>query len=70
MHLSFHILDTKINNNKNILDNLKIDNKYNKDFLNLLIIENKNLKFRIIELEKNINLINIFLNLKLDNTIN
>ena len=70
MHLSLHILDTKINNNKNILDNLKIDNKYNKDFLNLLIIENKNLKFRIIELEKNINLINIFLNLKLDDTIN
>jgi len=70
MDLSLHILDTKINNNKNILDNLKIDNKYNKDFLNLLIIENKNLKFRIIELEKNINLINIFLNLKLDYIIN
>ena len=37
---------------------MKIDYKNTKEKLNLLILENNNLKFRIIELEKNINLIN------------
>ena len=58
MNIPLHILNTKINNNKTSIDNLKIDNKNIKETLNLLLIENKNLKFRIIELEKIINSIN------------
>lgn len=58
MDISLHVLNAQISNNKIAIDNLKIDNKNIKETLNLLLIENKNLKFRIIELEKIINSIN------------
>ena len=63
MDISIYDLNIRINNNKSSIDTLKLDYKSNKEILNLLIIENKNLKFRIIELEENIKLINKFLNI-------